>query len=289
MDDLILNYLHDNFSPEMSEQLLKAIDMLEQLDYTALQSDIINIINEIEMVGTLNTNDRIYNVVQAQLVLALEEFGIRLDSQATFVFTNDLLELLLTLEDVYDVEPLLNIINSANNALEAFADIADTLTDYTSEDYLTNLIEVSPTLIARIKEVFEATFNNTTLEEEDTLNEEQQALMNTKLTLLKQYRTFIHDEGGILSELFRLGLPLLLPFEIYLSKIDEEYRGNVDHFYLRSLMQAAIACDSKDDPISVVHHNLEILSDEPLKAVEIDSAFKKHAVEFQTYLKGLNK
>ena len=78
--------------------------------------------------------------------------------------------------------------------------------------------------------------------------------MNTKLALLKQYRTFIHDEGGILSELFRLGLPLLLPFEIYLSKIDEEYRGNVDHFYLRSLMQAAIACDSTNDPYHCSTH-----------------------------------
>jgi len=289
MDDLILNYLYENFSAELADEMIKATDMLEQLDYSALQTDLLNIINEVELVGTNNTNDRIYNVIHAQQILALEEFGIRLDNQATFVFANDLLELLLTMEDIHDVEPLLNIINSANNPLEAFADLADEFTDYSAEDYLTYVIEVSPMLLARIKELFNNTFNNSTLEEQDELTAEDTALMNTKLALLKQYRTFIHDEGGILSELFRLGLPLLLPFEIYLSKIDEEYRGNVDHFYLRSLMQAAIACDSTNDPITVVHTNLEILSDEPLKAVEIDSAFKQHAQEFQTYLKGLNK
>ena len=115
MDDLILNYLYENFSAELADEMIKAIDMLEQLDYSALQTDLLNIINEVELVGTNNTNDRIYNVIHAQQILALEEFGIRLDNQATFVFANDLLELLLTMEDIHDVAPLLNIINSANN------------------------------------------------------------------------------------------------------------------------------------------------------------------------------
>ena len=151
MDDLILNYLYENFSAELADEMIKAIDMLEQLDYSALQTDLLNIINEVELVGTNNTNDRIYNVIHAQQILALEEFGIRLDNQATFVFANDLLELLLTMEDIHDVEPLLNIINSANNPLEAFADLADELTDYSAEDYLTYVIEVSPMLLSRIK------------------------------------------------------------------------------------------------------------------------------------------
>ena len=154
MDDLILNYLYENFSAELADEMIKAIDMLEQLDYAALQTDLLNIINEVELVGTNNTNDRIYNVIHAQQILALEEFGIRLDNQATFVFANDLLELLLTMEDIHDVEPLLNIINSANNPLEAFADLADELTDYSAEDYLTYVIEVSSMLLARIKELF---------------------------------------------------------------------------------------------------------------------------------------
>lgn len=284
MDELILQFLHDNVTPEQYQLYLDLMDTLEQMGNDEIQTVVLNHINTVEDVGIQQTIDNIFNLLDGSLIQTIITFGVYLDAtQTTFSWRCELLQDLIDLENLDDVEDALNILNGEDSAESILADVLEYTTGNDSTEYLIAFNRVSPSTIANLKEIYQRTYLNAPVEEEEE-DPDVNKLKNEKRALLKLYREYTHDELGFATQLIAVDIPFLMPFKKYLEMIEPmKVEKQLSVNYFKAIIVFAIMCNEKDSLFNIVRSHMEDLDEDPITAIQYEAQIRKMLNEFKVY------
>lgn len=289
MDELISDFLADNYTPEQVEYLTKIIEALEQFDFS-VESALLSQINDVERKGLQDVKDDIILFLDDSLNQAFALFGIQLTEEINYVQKYDLLEAILELEYYTETHAALQILDTNNTPQEALSELLESTTDIDAGEYLTYLEKVSPSLVERLKTIYSE--KDSGVEAEAVVDPVAQERANRLYTL---YRDLHHDELGLLGDRIRDGLPTLLPFETYLKELLPYQENNEVPLYARGLVLAALVCNdsleeratqlSNSTPwLVLIQNHLEDLHPNPGIALRIQTECKRLLMEYQDAL-----
>lgn len=287
MEELILSFLSFHIVPEQQEHVFDSLDVIEQFGYQDTTDYLNNIIQSVESNGYLFVVDEIIALINSRLSAILQSLGITVDEEVNYIQKKDLIVHLLELENLDDTEGALEILNSYSDTNEALAELLEYITSIPAEEYLIQLDVVSPTIITKLRELYNTT-KDIIVEEDD-----QAQLLATKVMLFRKWRDFTHDEFGLLTEYFRKQFPFLLPFEVYMEEL-AKVQNDTSPFEDISLavISIALVCDSDKDPITTIKERIELLDPNIGIANRIEVQCRQVALDFQKYLqsnKGTNE
>lgn len=280
MDNLILNFVNDNFTPEHGDYVKRGIHLLSHLGYRDFESVIIDIINEVEQAGIEATVDAIFSKLNETLLRSYKLFGLEVNVDINYQLLIETLETIIDLENLYDASIALDILDNEPDMSTALAEVLSLLTDQGVFVYLEMFERISPNFIKRLKEILKVKVEN---KEPLEVDEQEARLFDTKLKLFKQYRSFTHGEMGFLNHLIEVDIPFLLPFNTYLNIILEQEETDIGK-KAKSVVGAALICEEDKAPDAIIREHMDYLDGDPVQAVKLESTCRDIVNLFQQYL-----
>lgn len=280
MDTIIVNYLHDTFTPEHVEYLSESIQILKTLDYLDFENVVLEYINSVDRIGIDLVNESIISSVDSTLVRALKLFGVVVNEDSNYTEKLQLIKELLLLEELGDPDIAINLLESEEDTLTALATLLEHAGGRPVEEYLLLIEDVRPGLIQRLKELYTQNENN-----QDTPNtdEEELRLIQDKRKRYIAFRNCFHGETGPLQPHLENNLPYLLPITMYLPIILNHEESSFEE-KARSIVTATIICDSQQDSFGQVNSVMELLNPDPSIAVKLSQLCRQVIVTFQNHL-----
>lgn len=141
-------------TPERLEQILAAHRLLVDVGQTAMDDELLQVLGLDDADQTLLVS-RVTDVLYAGLRQCLQEFEIEMSDTAPLGLMTDVLTTVANLEYYLIPETLLDIANDDSWPEEVIARLVPLLTGSQTDEVLEHLLTVSPTCIARIRQIAE--------------------------------------------------------------------------------------------------------------------------------------
>ena len=280
MDELILNFLNENSTPEHYQEIVECIDLVEQFGYEDTQAMLLNAINAVEYKGSQLVIDDIILLLESRIEAIFISIRVTISDGMNYVQKKELLKNILELEYLDDTGTALDIINHLSDSTEILAELLEYKTGVVSDEYLQLIDKACPSLISRLKDIYS---NDNHMK--DRLDDVPYSVGKEKIEVFKHLRNFLHDDLGPMTPYFKTDFPIGLEYSYYLDELSKYHDDKVMPDYLaKSILACAIISDSDEDPCTLIRDNLELLDINIGIANRREFECRKLNTAFQNYL-----
>lgn len=280
MDELIIDFIKSNVTSDAGDLYLDIIELLEEMGFLDTQTIILNYINDVENVGSIEVIDNIIRHLSETLNKSFAMFGVYVDDDTRLDWRFNLLKDIIELEKINDPQSIIGILENDESPEEKLSDILEHVTGNDSNDYLVSLVKVSPSIIAKLKDIYQYAMESN---QEVEVSESDLLLMGNKRKVLKLFRDYLHDELGLANDLLSVDIPLLLEFGDYVRMVENKRMTADKEDYAKALIVFAIICKQDEDILTVLRNHMEDIHPDPVKAIEIEGIARRLTVEFQNF------
>jgi hypothetical protein len=272
--DVLQTYLNDACTPELRSAVEAAHAVFERINLQNYDDGFEEILMTDDSTDQGESTQHIVDLTNKLLRKILAEHTVVLAYEASMEVLVKAVEGILDLQDYEDRNAIVGITNLDLNPQEKFAELMALVTSMSVEEWLLEVEEVGPTLITRVREMAEPTYD----EVPDA--EAQQALAMYAERFIK-FMNFLSNPKLTIGEMLMSGLPPGYPFEVYVNMLGRGLDEMTPERAAQELLAMAfVSSDGTNSPRQVIHDHLEHLVADVNKITKID-------IKLNEYLLGL--
>src|SRR5574343_171603 len=151
MDNPIASYISEVFTPEQKENLLNSFQLFEDFELKNYEEDFIGIIMMESYHHTEDILNFFYELLNEKLDYILSEHRLKVSSDCSISFKNELLRGLNRILSLEDYTPILRVLESLETNESKFSSILSDITSLSEVEILENVVEISPVMLTSLK------------------------------------------------------------------------------------------------------------------------------------------
>lgn len=279
MNEIISDFFSTCLTEEQAENFADILNLCQYLGVPTAEDEIIAEIVKQERVGIPQVIDNIYNKFNILLFTLGRIIGIHFDIDSEFRDRLMILQATMELDNLGDVDEALDIIEYADGEhTSTLARLLAYTTTLTEDEFEIAVTRVTTGLIDNLKKVF--------LEKRPALDDDaelDEAVLNIA-KVYKAFRTYRHDEMGIMRDYIINGFPLNMKFQNYFAQLQKDHDRIKDDDMALAAVIIAIISKGTDDLNAKIDVMTEYYSDNPGIAMRIRVQANKIATDFLSQL-----
>lgn len=279
MEELLFNFLNDNYTQELQIEIFRGFKILEDFQMADIYDDFYDILHNTNTLTNADMCDAVFNLLVKKLKFVLSEHSIEVDDEIRIDQLNEICNAFLIVQDTISYEALLSELESFDSDEEKLATIISDLCILTKEDVLTLITKFDPLILENLKKFL----YNQEKETDDAIKLPVDFISNIR----HFFELFPSDTiGKIIIADVKVGMP----FADYLSFFSDSIVNYSDDNAAINLLSVLIfSIDGQKDPISVYRkHSFSIFNDIHRTAV-IEVHLMKFLANYLDFVKAKKK
>lgn len=217
MDDLLIDYIETNFTQELSQELLKSLQLFDHFNYKAIYEKVFNRIMDAHNQDSAELRDNIVLDIREGLNFIFKAHTILVYDDASIANQNELLTALALLMRLEDYQPILTVLDSMESDEEILASIICDLCSFDEVKLFTVIREFNPDLLETIKTYAQG---KTLVEDVDDLGRERSSCIDS-LAVFKE----LYGEDALGVQMLKSQAIVGAPFRSYIPFIENDMVG----------------------------------------------------------------
>lgn len=213
LDFQLQDYIAETFTPELSEEIMKAFELLYGFELDDPEIDFLNIISLDNNRTQADIQDLFIIELNTKLDYLLKEHGIIIDKDTRLYIKVEILSVLFMLMYLEDYTYIINIVETNNSSIEKVSSIVSEYSILTPEDVLVSIVDIDDIFISKLIEFIYS--------REDTATIIQDEANKETIENIKLLRELVNIDF-IAYELLKSNVKPNLTIEQYLSIIGDD-------------------------------------------------------------------
>lgn len=264
MLDTVKQFLVDNTTPELTDSIKAAHDILERINYPDLDATFESIIVMADDNDAGSTMDQIFDTAHTLLENVLRQHAVNVSYDASLDILIKMVETIVIVEDFEDKQAIIDLCLMDRGPAEITAEILALVSGSAVEEFVTAIDYVSPALVERIGKLMQAS---------PLPDSDDKAVQELRQKLLNNHRYFVNQQMGqplLVTDMLKDGVAVGYPFAVYIEQIGRGLEGMLPLRAAQELVaMAIISRDASDNPRLAITNNLEHFVASPAYATKI--------------------
>lgn len=209
MFDELRIFLQNITTPENTQNIINACEILSQAGYISHDSEIDTVLSNIKSSDSNKVLQDLYAVTEDFLLDAVNTYGIIVTEETNIQILTKILEGLLILEDYGDPETLVNYLNQEISSEEILCEVLGEVTSLYTEHFLPHIQSVDVELIDNSKRYME-----------ERLEESEAKDLTLQRDRFKKFRAIYNDSFA--EHALREGCTLAMPLDTLILNFNEQ-------------------------------------------------------------------
>lgn len=237
-----IDFITNNFNPELSKILIRAIHIFDTYNLENYELTLNNLIyGKGDHKDLDDFKDEYVNIIKELLIELGKQFTFIFNENATIEDVVSLFEYLINLEYYLDHEAVINVLDNVEHHIETLARLFNMIDNVSENWVFLTLDDFDSSLLNKIRE------SHTRVVIEPIETEKEQKDTDMMIDQLKLYRDFTSNDKLVCFKLIRRGVP-----------IGQSFKHNVE--YIRNHLEYA-----KDEDLAFELLGILMMSDDTYK------------------------
>lgn len=251
MIEILDQFLSDNTSPELKEDLSAAYEILERLNLPRLDTDFEALLMVDEMYNTGDTMQAINDELVAKLQMVLKQHTIIYDESTPMVILTKSLQVLMRIAEFEDKNALIALCDTTLSPNEVICEICALVGGHHMEEFLPWVQECGVTLIEKIRKLASI---NAVPESDATGQEYRQKFIDN----IKHYLFYLMEPNLLIAQFLKDGMAVGYSFETYAEQVGRGFEGMYPDRAAQELVgMAIVSSDGSSNPRAIISEQLE--------------------------------
>jgi len=277
MLDILRAYLVEAAPPEFVDLIDEAHKVFDAMYLPYYEDEIVELLQMNDVIDLGDSIQLLSNMTVRVMDDLIHQRGIHTTEGVTLHQKTNLMRGLMALEHYENPQHLLDIMNSDVNEIEKLAEMLAIVTEEDEDDMMTWFDDVLPSYIGTLRDALET-------QNENDASEDEVIYQAQRIAMYQQFCNFLGKDNLIMTDLFKRGLPVALPYKNYLDVIGRQFEAMEPDAIAENMLGMAYASsDGMENPISAIQPLLETVIADPAKITRVDVRITDLFVRFNQY------
>lgn len=282
MDELITDYIEENYTQELGYELLKSLQLFDHFNYKDIFQRVINMLMDVHNRDKNEVNDTILLDIREGQDVIFSAHSLKINSSASIEDRNELLKALALLMRLEDYEPILTVLESLESDMEIFSSIICDVCMLDEVKLYGMVDDLDPVLLNTIRTYAQG---KTVQEDMAELGRERATIVDT----MKIYKE-LYGEDSIGVLMMSSGAFIGAPYKDYIPFIGKDLvdKTNVDKTAKNFLSSILISSNGHNAPIVTYKKYVDRFIDDIQSAQKLEPIILNMLAEIENYRRARN-